>query len=674
MLLDDPIPPGDQQQSGSDPRVQSPAPPLPLSQPPSSLPNAPPGPASVSHLSPLSRSAALPILCSADSWFDTSAVQQPRGDVSPMLPALITRSTAGFCQQADHSPAAFAGHSPDSARSASMACHFFSRQAVGAHGQPEGHQLQGHYQEPYQEQCQQYLWQQGQGQYPEGPYQEPFQAQPSQEQLWGQSMTHQAHQLNALWGGSCSLEEPQDIRGKAPMAAATEVAACFSNPLDPWLSNASSASHASFQHAASGGLTPQTQPQMYGQRFDQVLDTAPSAVLLPSVDRVVPSTTGCGHKRKAHKNQVHQDDLADLDDAAVAEILADPFSAASASGACWTDTAANSSGAACAYGQHLQLGGMAYTAQQCLPAAAAAAIETKQPEKKQKTGHSSSSSRAVYRAAVPLAAHGRIWGPTAAGPSLQASRGYSSMALPPNPPQAASPASPSQRTHVHAARFSQTPLQGTGAMVQPNQVMQPTPMVHPQASGGPAAQASPQPQSPSGPLGHPPTPARTRGCQNRPQAQSKTQRRPKDQARPKAEPRSNQPDSQPMPQAQPRLQPRPKVAVPPSNSAANRRGAPAATQRGAPTATRRTAQAAAHTAAPAALPAAPPSAAPAAPPAAAPAAAPAQGSGYQVGQLVWARCGKCPWWPATVSFTSSGYQTPLLDTHACIQYNNRKCD
>ena len=657
MLCGDSPREGDQQQAGHDPGVQSRAPPFPLSQPPCPLPT---GPAPATHLSALSRSAALPNPVSLGSWFDidTPSMQQPDTGASPRLPTLIMPSSARCCQQAVPATPALAGESPDSVQSATVACGSFSRQAVSADWQPQGHHLQGHYQQPcqeqglqyrwqqgqgqypaglYQEPCQEQLqWQQGQGQYPEEPYQEPFQAQLSQEQLWRQSMPHQPLQPSSLWGGSYTLEQPQDIRGKAHMPAAAEVAAPFPNPLDPWPSNASSASHASLPRDASGGFTPQTQPRMLGQRLGQGLGTAPSAALLSTVGGLVPLASGSGQKRKAHEDQVNLDALDDLDEAAVAKILADPFAAPSASDAYWTDIAAISSVAACAYGQHLQLGHVAHmaqmqaTAQQWLPAAAAAA-ETQQPEKKRKTGHSSASSRSVYRAPVLPAAHGHVQGSTAAGPSPLTSHGSSSMASPPpGPLQAPAAARPSRRIHVHAARLRQSPLRGTGARVQPTPRVQQTPMVqptsrvNPQASGGPSA----QPWSSTNSLGYPTMPAHS---QAQPQAQSKPQRRHKDQAGPQAQSKS-------------------RLGAPPSNSVATQRGAPAATRRGAPTATRRTAQAAARTAAPAAPPAAAP--------AAAPAVAPAQGSRYQVGQMVWARCGKSPWWPATVSY-------PLRLPNAC---------
>ena len=631
MMCEEPTLLGDQQHSGGNPWVQSPAPPSLPSPPPFPLPSNHPGSTPASRFPSASRSAVLPDPFASGSCLDTQPMQQPHLGASPRLPTLLTHSPAGLRQKADYSPAAFAGGSPGSPESATVAWGFFNGQAVSgqeqpqghqhqgryqepcgqaatAQEQPQGHQLQGRHQKPSEDQSQQHWWQQGQGQHPEGPYQEPFQAQPLQEQLWGQSMTHQAHQAESLRGGSFSFEGPQDVRGKVYSPATAGVAAHRLHPLEARFSNASSASQASLQDAAFGGFT--SQPRIYDQSLGHGVGTAPIAAMLPNVGSAVPLAGGCGQKRKAHQYQVQQVQLEDLDEAAVDKILADLLAVPCMLGACWTESAGNDGSAAYAHGQHMQPGDMAHMAQvqaiaqQLLPAAAA--LETKQPEKKQRTGQSSSSPRAVYWAPVPDAAHGPTPGPTPfaaarlaqghpdAGPSLRAKHGYSSRAPPPGPPQAPAP---HRHVHVRGARFSHAPLQGTQAP------MKPTPIVHPQASDGPSTQASLQRQTPAGSLSHPPTHAHTQGRpQTKPKAQLNAQSRHKDQDRPPAQPRTTQPGSRPVSQAHPRLQPQPKVAAPPSKPVLTRRGAPAATQRAAPAATQRAAPAAARRAAAAAAP------------------------------------------------------------------------
>ena len=70
-----------------------------------------------------------------------------------MLPSLMTPSPNEFCYPADSSKAALAGESPGSAQSATEAWnphHPFGQQAFTAQGQPQGQQLQGHFQGHYQ--------------------------------------------------------------------------------------------------------------------------------------------------------------------------------------------------------------------------------------------------------------------------------------------------------------------------------------------------------------------------------------------------------------------------------------------------------------------------------------------------------------------------------------------
>ena len=326
--------------------------------------------------------------------------------------------------QADYSPAALAGESPGSARSATMAWEFFSGQAVTAQGQGQRHQLQGHYQEPCKEHCQQYRWQQGQG-HPEEP--------------------------------------------------SAEIAARVLNSVESWTS---SASHAGLQHAASGGFTLQTQPGMYGSGFGHRVGTESSAAVVPGVSGVALLAGGHGQKRKAHQREVQQGQLDELDEAAVDQILAGSLAPPFMLKACRTDNDGSGCGAAHAGGQHMQLGDLASMtevqamAQHLLHVAAAA--ETKQPKKKQRTGYSSSSSRTVHRVPVPHAAHGPpqgsglfaarapAQGPSAAAHSLHASHGHLSKGPPRGPPLCRSPASP-QRPHVHDARISQAPLPVTEA-------------------------------------------------------------------------------------------------------------------------------------------------------------------------------------------------------------------
>ena len=233
--------------------------------------------------------------------------------------------------QADYSPAALAGESPGSARSATMAWEFFGGQAVTAQGQDQRHQLQGHYQEPWKEHCQQYRWQQGQG-HPEEP--------------------------------------------------SAEIAAHVLNSVESWTS---SASHAGLQHAASGGFTLQTQPGMYGFGFGHRVGTESSAAVVPGVSGVALLAGGHGQKRKAHQREVQQGQLDELDEATVDQILAGSLAPPFMFEACRTDNDGNGCGAAHAGGQHMQLGDLASMtevqamAQHLLHAAAAA--ETKQPKK-----------------------------------------------------------------------------------------------------------------------------------------------------------------------------------------------------------------------------------------------------------------------------------------------------
>ena len=178
----------------------------------------------------------------------------------------------------------------------------FNQQAVTAQGQPQGQQLQGRQQEPYQ--GQQSQWQQGQGLFQEpyqeqqgqghsqgpfqGPYQEQFHAQPLQGQLWGQSVSHQADSSSSQGDGFYTYAEPMDIGGTSYPPAAAEVAAPQLKPLECHLSSASCASHASSQHDASGLFSPQTQPRMTGQASGQKVDAAPNAALLPRLGNLAP--------------------------------------------------------------------------------------------------------------------------------------------------------------------------------------------------------------------------------------------------------------------------------------------------------------------------------------------------------------------------------------------------
>ena len=120
---------------------------------------------------------------------------------------------------------------------------------------------------------------------------------------------------------------------------------------------------------------------------------APNAALLP---------TGTGQKRKAEEQQVFGDQVDNMDSALLEALYPDLPTAVAAFEGEW-----GSSGGSAAHAgeQHLQLGNTAQAqafGQQLSPAAAA--VEPKQPSKKRKTAHTSSSSRAVHRAPAPAAA------------------------------------------------------------------------------------------------------------------------------------------------------------------------------------------------------------------------------------------------------------------------------
>ena len=186
--------------------------------------------------------------------------------------------------------------------------------------------------------------------------------------------------------------------------------------LQTWLSDASTTSHACPQHVQLGqpvqpvqhaAVSPTHQPRMYGWSADQMPDTAPNAALLP---------TGTGQKRKAEEQQVFADQVDNMDSALLEALYPDlPTAVAAFEG----DWASSGGSAAHAGEQHLQLGDAASMAFAQPPAAAAAAaaafdqqllaaaaVAGMQRPKKRKTGHASSSSRAVHRAPVPHAAHG----------------------------------------------------------------------------------------------------------------------------------------------------------------------------------------------------------------------------------------------------------------------------
>ena len=146
---------------------------------------------------------------------------------------------------------------------------------------------------------------------------------------------------------------------------------------------------------------------------------------------------------------MQQGQLDELDEAAVDQILADVRAPPFMFEACRTDNDGDGCGAAHAGGQHMQRGDLASMAEVQAMAQhlhAAAAAETKQPKKKQRTGYSSFSSRTVHRVPVPHAAHGPTLasglfaarlaqGPPAAAPSRHASPGRSCKGPPPDPPQ-----------------------------------------------------------------------------------------------------------------------------------------------------------------------------------------------------------------------------------------------
>ena len=157
---------------------------------------------------------------------------------------------------------------------------------------------------------------------------------------------------------------------------------------------------------------------------------------------------GHGQKRIAHQREVQQGQLDKLDDAAVDQMLADLCAPPFMFEACRTDNDGDGCGAADVGGQHMQRGDLASMAEVRAMAQhllhAAAAAETKQPKKKQRTGYSSFSSRTVHTIPVPhgptlasglFAARPLAQGPPAAAPSLHASHGRSSKGPPLGPPQ-----------------------------------------------------------------------------------------------------------------------------------------------------------------------------------------------------------------------------------------------
>ena len=428
-----------------------------------------------------------------------------------------------------------------------MACNIFSRQAVGAQGQPQGQQLQGHYQQPYHKQ-------QGQGHFQEH-FQLPYREQPQMKESPGQhghrqQLTGQLHQQLTGQLHQQQLEEhkPNSLHGLYSHSGVkafggTSHAADFAAPL---LSNASCASHANLQHAASGNITAGTQPIMDGPRHSQVLQTAASAAMLPC-GVLMPLASGSGQKRKAHMNQV--DDL----ESTLEDMLANLAAAHSLSSACWTASAGNHNGAAHADGHYMREGltHMAQVqaiAQQLLPVAAAAA-ETKQHAKKQKTGQTSSSFRTVYRGPVPRAVHGPALcaacplahgaesdqatllgdGAILQGPSLQ-SPPLAGGPLQPSPLEPQQPFSAPHAgapSHSNASRLARVPQPQTDPLLGLNP-LQPPPQ---------ACQAEPNTQAWS-----------------HPQALPRRLRQRKPQTRPKA---------QPSPDAGPGASPSPRWPHPP---------------------------------------------------------------------------------------------------------------
>ena len=659
------------------------------------LPSPTPGPTAAGQLSSTGRfeAPADPFVDFCGCLLGSPSMQQPCID-----PSLPTPATAAFCHQGDDFQTAFDGDSPDSAQS--LAWGFFSTQAVGAEREPQGHQQQGHYQARqghyqerqghyqerqghYQEahQERQSQWQHSQGHF-QGHFQSPYQEQPQMKeslrqqlkeqlegqlkgQLQGQLQGHRQTHIGELMIGSrqdglYNNEGPKPFGGTHSMPAAAEVAAPLLNPLKLRPSKVSSASRASRQHGASADITPWTQPSMSGQRHDQRLETASSAALLPSVGSLMPLANVSGHKRQACENQ--EDEL----ERALEDMLASLPAAPAVSSACWTDGSGNSGSAAYAHGQHMQPGDLAHMAQVQAIAqqllSAAAVSESEQREKKQKTGRTSSC-KAVNKGPVPVAAHGPTTGPTliTASPMRQ---GRLIAALSPRakhhyPSVSPSPMKPPLPTSAHGAVSDQSSLQGTKVSLQTPPLptplpaatpLQPSPLEPQQPSGALYAGAPPhtkiqaariaqnsqlETQPPFGRNSLQPAP---QAIQARPHTQPQAQPHPQALSRPQRQrkaraSRQSRPKAQARPRHRSQRKPQPKVGAPPSKPAATPAASPAATR----------------TAAPAAAPATVTAAAPAATPAATPAAAPAQESGYQEGQLVWAKCRHCPWWPAIVS-------------------------
>ena len=210
----------------------------------------------------------------------------------------------------------------------------------------------------------------------------------SQAALAGES-PDSAKSARMVW----DLSSRQAVGGWGHNQAATaEFAASSMRPLQSQVLHASSASLMAY-----GAVSPAYQPRVSASwSAGQGPDTAPNAALLPS---------NVGQKRKAAESQVFKGRLDDLDRIDLEGILGGAATAAS-----W-EASGDIDGGAHAEDQHLQLGSMASevqvqaSAQQVLPAAAAAAADTRRPRKKRKTGHKSSSPRAVPTAPVPDAAH-----------------------------------------------------------------------------------------------------------------------------------------------------------------------------------------------------------------------------------------------------------------------------